>query len=139
MSEKCPNCGANMKAWWHTMSPKYIGTLIKILKRVREKKENHVVLSELGLTTNEYSNISKLRYFALIAKFRDDKQAAHNGWVITHLGGEFLAGRASIPLKVKTFRNKIEEKTPETQDIHDVMRKDQSWPQTFEYEIMERR
>src|SRR3990167_9444573 len=114
---RCEHCGANLKAFWHTLTPGLAAILIKCFKFVRENNKNEFHLQkDLHLNVNEFSNFTKLRFHALVAKI-DDKPGY---WLVTKRGGEFLRGEISIPPKVKTFRNRVEGHSTETVTIAEV-------------------
>lgn len=135
-NEKCPYCGANMKAYWHKMSKGLVNTLVKLLETARSKGQNHVILHEANLTNSEYSNITRLKFFGLIKKFREG--VITNGWEITPEGLKFLGGHA-IPFKVLTFRNAVKEFSPEVKTIHEIMKDEPYWYKKFETVIMMRK
>ena len=120
--EKCPHCGATMKAYWHTLTPGLVETFKKIIDGVKAKGLNSVHLQkDLDLSKSEYNNAQKLRYWGLI--YYADREKTNSGqWLITRLGGQFIRCESDVPKKIKTFRNHIEEKSEEKTRITDYYR-----------------
>lgn len=110
MTERCPHCGANMKAFWHTLNPGLVSVLIKCIQFVHDHNKNEFHLQrDLHLSVNEFSNFTKLRFHALVARV----EGKDGYWLITARGGQFLRGEVAVPLRVKTFRNKVLDHSPE--------------------------
>lgn len=112
----CANCTASMKAFWHALSPGLVGNLIKAIQFVISRNKNSFHLAkDLNLTKTEYNNFQKLRFHGLIAHVKDKR----GHWLITTRGGQFLRGEMRVNARVKTFRNHVEEHSPETVHIND--------------------
>lgn len=102
---KCPYCGANMKAYWHTLTPGLVSGLVEAIKFVVSHSRNSFHLQrDLNLSKSMYNNFQKLRFHALVAKI-DEKPGY---WLITNRGGQFLRGEIEVPRQVLTFRNKVQ-------------------------------
>jgi hypothetical protein len=116
--EYCECCGAKLMARWERLSPLLVRCLVSLYIRVHEKGLNNVSISkELHLSKTEYNNFQKLRFHAMIAHVKD-----HPGnWLITKRGAQFLSGTISVPLKVKIFRNHIQEHSHEMVSLTDVI------------------
>lgn len=123
----CPHCGAKTIAYWHRITPGLVHTLVKVYEKVCEKNENLVHKDELDLDHSEYGNFQKLRFHALIAKYRVDGIWQRGTWVVTKRGAQFLKNQLAIPKSVKTFRNKVVAHSDETVDVGRVMKSDQYW------------
>jgi hypothetical protein len=96
--------GCIRQAFWHTLNPGLVSVLIKCIQLVHEREKNEFHLRrDLHLSVNEFSNFTKLRFHALIAKV----EGKPGYWLITARGGQFLRGEIPVPLKVKTFLNKV--------------------------------
>jgi hypothetical protein len=99
-----------MKQFWHTLNPGLVSVLVKCIQFVHEHNKNEFHLQrDLHLSVNEFCNLTKLRFHALVAKV-DGKPGF---WLITSRGGQFLRGEISIPTRVKTFRNRVIDHAPE--------------------------
>lgn len=121
MNEKCEHCGANLKKWWHTLTPGLVRDLVKLRMAIHSKGENDIhIAQEMGLTKSEYNNFQKLRYFGLVAKVRVEGKRNQGRWLLTHRGALFLDGKISVPSKVQTFRNRISDRTGEFIKISDI-------------------
>jgi hypothetical protein len=131
MTERCPHCGANMKAFFHTLNAGLVATLIKCIQFVHAHNKNEFHLqSDLHLSVNEFSNFTKLRFHGLVAKV--DGKAGY--WLITSRGGAFLRGEIAVPLKVKTFRNKVIDHSKEMIHIIDLKGKVPHFEREYAYE-----
>lgn len=118
----CPCCGAKMTLHWHRLNKGLVKALIKFRKKVLEKGENKVLISELNLSTTEFCNLQKLRYHAMIAKCRDENGKRISGyWLLTKRGNQFCKGLIEVPEKVGTFRNVIRKKSSELVSISKVL------------------
>lgn len=124
---KCPHCGASMKMYWHRLNSGLVHALVKVYTRVVEKNENKVSKKELNLTHSEYGNFQKLRFHALIAKYKENGQWVRGTWLLTHRGAQFLRGEIQIPRKVQTFRNKITAYDEEYVTVTDVIKERPYW------------
>lgn len=103
----CEHCGASLKKFWHKMTPGLVNTLVMVYKEVNEKGENRIHKNDLKLTHGEYGNFQKLRFHALIAKYKVNGEWRRGEWLLTRRGAEFLKGETTIPDRVQTFRNKV--------------------------------
>lgn len=131
MTEKCPHCGAGMKAFWHTLNPGLVSVLIKCIQFVHEHNQNQFHLQrDLHLSVNEFSNFTKLRFHALVAKV-DEKPGY---WLITARGGQFLRGEITVPQRVKTFRNKVLDHSTELIHINQLKGKIPEFEREYAYE-----
>ena len=138
--EKCSNCGARMKQWWHTLTPGLVNNLIQMIKKVKEKKVNEIHLQqELNLSKTEYNNFQKLRYHGLIQKCTDKATGLHKKgyWLITDRGGKFLRNQMLVPLKVLTFRNKVVDHSKEVVGIREYRGKVTWFESEFDFDIRE--
>lgn len=136
---KCECCGASLKAYWHTLTPGLVSTLIRMIQAVKTKGVNEIHLQkEVEMTKNQYNNFQKLRFFGLVAKVRNDDSTHKTGyWLITNRGGEFLRGKISIPRRVKTFRNQVEDHDPETVFIYRYLNQFPWFETEFQFEIVD--
>lgn len=113
----CPHCGARMKKYWHSATPGLVFALIKVKKAVIAKGENKIhPRFDAHFTANEWSNLTKLRFHALIAK-----SESRGYWLLTHRGSQFLLGNLAIPKRVLTWRNKVVDYDPEKVFVKDVV------------------
>lgn len=124
---KCAYCGANVKKYWHRITPALVDALIKLKRSVIDKGENKVHLlkdfhGQNELTRHEWNNFTKLRYHGLAVKYKDD-DGNHKGgyWLLTRRGSQFLRGEIEIPERVQTFRNRITDKSEVFVKVGDVV------------------
>lgn len=131
MTERCPYCGANMKAFYHTLTPGIVSILVKAIQFVHARGTNEFHLQkDLHLSVNEFSNYTKLRFHGLVAHV----EGKPGYWLITSRGGQFLRGETSVPLKVKTFRNRVIDHSPELVHIDELRGKIPWFEKQFAYE-----
>jgi hypothetical protein len=130
--EHCPTCGASVKAYWHTLNGGLVSVLIAAIQFVHANGRNEFHLqNDLHLSVNAFCNFTKLRFHGLVAKV--DGRAGY--WCITRRGGMFLRGEISVPLKVKTFRNRVQDHSAELVHIDDLKGRIPFFEQKFAYEV----
>jgi len=123
----CSACGANLGAYWVTLTPGIIRALIKFRQALAAKQINKIHLlddmvdREYELTPHEWNNFSRLRFHALVAKFKENGEHEAGYWLLTSRGAAFLRGEADIPVKVKVFRNHVVDHSEERVFIKDVI------------------
>lgn len=141
--QKCPHCGANMKIWKHALSLGLVLTFRKFGLAIKTKRVNDIDLQkEIELTKNEYNNFQKLRYFGLVHHVKDqDGNRKAGRWLVTRNGWAFLRGDLQIPEYVRTFRNKIYDKTENHKFIFefDPMYSQQYFQSTFDFDVFQER
>lgn len=127
----CPCCYRHAEAKWLTLNPSLIGTLQKIYGAIVLKGENDIHLgkdtedTEFELTYGQRSSITMLRHHGLVFKIRNaQKKQVPGHWGITKRGAGFLRGGLKVPLKVRTFDNRVTDHSPEMIDFRGVMRSD---------------
>ncbi len=136
LGKNCPTCGASMKQFWQPLSPGLVKTLVKFKSKVVEKNSNKIhIPKDLQLDHNEYNNFQKLRYHALVAKYKEDGMHIQGIWVLTARGSNFLKGKLPIPKKVLTFRNKVIGYSEELVFVKDVIGKIPYFDSDFDFEI----
>lgn len=114
-----------MKKFWHRLTPLLVETLVQFRNKVVEKNENKIHLQhDLYLSKNEYNNFQKLRYHALVAKYKEHGEHIPGYWVITKRGAEFLNGIIQVPVRVATFRNKVVAKSEEMVSAKQILEDD---------------
>ncbi len=125
--EVCSACGAKLRAYWVTLTPGIIHALVKFRQALSIKGENKIHLlddmdnREYELSRHEWNNFSRLRFHALVAKYKKDGEHEAGYWLLTSRGAAFLRGEADIPVKVKIFRNKVVDHSEDTVFIKDVI------------------
>lgn len=101
--------------------------MVKIYTKVCEKGENVVHKNELTLDHSEYGNLQKLRFHALIAKYRPEGKEIRGTWVITRRGALFLKGKISVPDRVQTYRNAVVAHGDTMVNVSTVMKSEPYW------------
>lgn len=135
--KRCRCCKGSLRMNWHSLSPALVDLLAIAARYVKEHGGvNEVHKRELDLTTSQYGNFQKLRYFGLITHVDDEGTA----WLITRQGWQFLKGDWQAASRVQTYQNRIMRRDDRRVTVHDVMRKrDQVdyWPSArdFDFEL----
>lgn len=122
----CLCCESSLSKSDHVITKGMVTGLIKFAKYSLENRLRYVnprleMRWAYQLTLNESSNWTKLRFFGLIAKYKVDGKHVGGKWVVTRNGWAFLRGELPIPSHVKTFRNRIIEKSAETTTYSAIM------------------
>jgi hypothetical protein len=134
----CDYCGARMKMYWHSLTPGLVKTLVKIYKAVAQKGENKIhPHNEMNLTTTEHMNMTKLRFHAMIAKYKENGEIERGYWLITKRGSDFLKGKINVPHRVQTYRNRVKAHDENYVYVKDVIGTEPFWEKEFEYDIFE--
>ncbi len=95
-----------VKTHKHVLTPGLVKTLVKFYKACCAGN-NEVNPATIGLSTTEYNNFQKLRYFGLVAKVKVAGIHKKGYWLTTHRGAEFLKNRISLPKYVYTRNNHL--------------------------------
>lgn len=137
-TQLCPSCGASMKQYWHRLTPGLVGVLIKCYDFVKENGHNHFKKKDLKLSHSEYGNFQKLRFHALLAKYKVDGKWTSGEWLLTHRGAEFLCGKVEVPIRVQTFRNRVVDHDPVLTHISRVWQGEMPWFESkFDYSLFQ--
>lgn len=117
----CTSCGASLKKYTYTLTPALVDVLEIMFDQVRQNGVNRFNQEQMRdkLKTYQYTQITKLRFFGLVAKEKID--GTHTGyWILTSRAGKFLKGDHLVPKRVTTFRNKIVSRSEELTDYKEV-------------------
>jgi hypothetical protein len=118
----CPTCGQVLNPRKESLSKGIVRVLYKFALTVRQKGVNKVnPRSEIKLSKSEYNNFQKLRYHALVAKYKEAGGHVAGYWVLTRKGRDFLNGDVETPKFVHILNNKIVDKSGPMLDMHDVV------------------
>lgn len=103
----CECCGAKIIEYEF----RFNAGLRSCLRKLAEWGDRPVKVKELGLTTSEWTNFAKLRYWGL-AENEMGKDSRHKGgvWGITALGLDFVHGRCHIFDTAVVCRNVVKER-----------------------------
>jgi len=119
----CLACLANMHRSEHTLTNGMIVALMKFARacvdlKLREANPREAINAHgQQLYLDERSNWTKLRFFGLVAKYKENGVQKGGKWVVTRNGWAFLRSELAVPKFIRTFRNKIVEKSTETVKI----------------------
>lgn len=113
-AKHCPTCGQKLREYDHRLTPMLADILVNLAKTVRHHDRNDIhvpteVPAVVGpLRYSMQSNLTKLRFHALVAKVLDDAGHHIRGrWLITRRGGQWLRGEITIPRTVTTRDNRV--------------------------------
>lgn len=97
------------RVYWYRITPGLIDVLLILLDYVHEKNSNNFTWKEVRdrLKPFQYTQQTKLRLHALIAKIKDENGTFTGEWLITSRAAEFLRGDITIPQKVQVCRNAV--------------------------------
>lgn len=124
----CEACGAKVVEYRHRLNAPLVNALGKLYLAGGEAHKN-----DLRLTTTQYGNFQKLRYWFLVEMVRDEDGHVYSGvWRLTERGQDFVEGRITIPETVWTFRGehlRYEGSDVSFADVHDngVERAEDYW------------
>lgn len=105
----CQTCGASVKRYNYRITKGLVDILLIMIDHVRATGKNEFTMKEVreNLKPFQYTQLTKLRFHALIVKVLDDEGKWTGKWLISRRAGQFLSGKLSIPLHVETYRNKV--------------------------------
>lgn len=102
--EYCNHCGAKIVKYWHRLNKPLCAAMIRIYKKAGLRA---VKISDL-LTHNQVCNFQKLKYWGLVDKLSDN-EGKGGTWKLTPTAERFIKGELALPIRVQTFRGKVEE------------------------------
>lgn len=115
----CPHCHQPIMKHKHSFNM----PLAFIIRRLAEKykaSEPFHLQKDIELSKNQYNNFQKLRYWDLVDKYFENGHRKGGYWVLTQKVYMLLEGNI-IPRWVKTFNNKVVEKSAEMICLKDVI------------------
>ena len=123
-AKKCPLCGASMKMYWQPISRGLAVSLVEFRKKAIIQNNKVHIKNDIDFTKTEFNNFQKLRYHGLVAKWVNKTTKQHEGgyWLLTRRGNLFCKNQLEVPKKVKTFRNKIWDKSDEMVYLSDILK-----------------
>lgn len=97
------------RIYWYRITPGLIDVLLILLDYVHEKNSNNFTWKEVRdrLKPFQYTQQTKLRLHALIAKIKDEDDKFTGEWLITSRAAQFLRGDITIPQKVQVQSNTV--------------------------------
>lgn len=101
----CPSCGAKLRQYRFSLNR----GLVDALRKIAEKWPGAASKAELGLTHSQYTNVQKLRYWALAEPISQTHEQRHKGgtWRVTPVGIEFLRGAHRVRRFAVTLRGRV--------------------------------
>lgn len=97
----CPCCGHRVSAYSIPLNKPLARSFLSFVDAVVRAGGAGVPKSGFKLTNVQYTNFQKLRHFGLIDQIEHGKE-----WILTRLGVEFAAGRASVMSPTGTMNGK---------------------------------
>lgn len=114
--------------------------LKKFAGQVVATRKNDVNITEIGLSHTEICVFQQLRYFGLVAKVKNEEgQKIASRYLLTRRGAKFLKNEEAVSIWVKTFRNRIEERSEEKAYFSDILTEygAEFFNTSFEFDIKE--
>lgn len=139
----CEACGSPSRKYSVNMTAGLVNALVKFRQTVGEKNENKVHLlqdmkgRDYELTDHEWNNFSRLRFHALVAKYKVNGVHVAGYWLLTHRGAQFLNGEVQIPKKVDVLNNVVVGRSEEMVGLIDLMGKLPQFENIAEIEYQE--
>lgn len=96
----CCHCGAKMVEYTFTFNK----GLARCLYLLAQASHDYVEISKIKMTTSQWTNFQKLKYWGLIEAPESKKGGI---WRITNSGLNFITGKTQIHSKVIMYRNKL--------------------------------
>ena len=109
----CEHCGAKVVEYEHTFNRGLRNCLGKLYKEVIRNNPlawlgQTIRVKDLGLTTSEWTNFAKLRYWDLAEKVTGEKEKHKGGvWRLTSRGYGFVNGSCTIYERAVVCRNVV--------------------------------
>ena len=130
MSEiyKCPTCNHESKSYLQRLNKGSVDSLINFRRAVGHHNRNDIHLyrdmdgTDFELTAAQKMNWTKLRFFGLVAKVKENGEHKRGYWLLTARGAAFLRGELAVPKRVKTLNNRKIDESEETVTIKDIMK-----------------
>jgi len=130
-NNRCKFCGAQVKEWWHALTPGLVEILFRFAAGVNKKSRNEINLQlDITLDKNQYNNFQKLRFFKLV-----ERVGKEGLWKLTPRGAQFLCGDVNIPYRVLTFRGAPITYSPDMVNIMDYLGELPVFERQFSYQI----
>lgn len=124
----CPNCEASMKEYvytfdaWDALLVNAMAKVIrdKVRKGVPFTEANKVRIPELDAPHSVRCRTTKASKLGLVAAVTSGKRRVAGTWLITRRGWDALKGER-VPMKVRVWRGRIEERFEETITMADAL------------------
>lgn len=114
---RCYACDATIVEYRHTLGLGLVSALHKFARTGSPLN----VHRHLGLTTNQWDNFQKLRYWDLVAKCYDEEGKRIQGlWSLTDVAVHFLQGKKLLPRAVWTYRGVVQRFDSDLISVDDV-------------------
>ena len=101
--EHCPTCGQPIMKHRHRFSKALADILLIAARNYNVGQPFH--LKNLGLTSNQYNNFQKLKYWDLAVKHFENGRRKGGHWVLTYKAKRLIQGFMKIPRWIETFNN----------------------------------
>jgi len=120
--KNCPHCGQSLRRDFYRPAQIFIEILLRMRTWAHENGTGYIAdMGEVRDNSGKvYTQLSKMRYLGLIAKYRENGKQVARHWVVTKRGSDWLKGKVAIPAKVRVFDNKIEWRSPESVTVGQV-------------------
>ena len=102
----CSHCHQTIKIYRYGVSDSMVRVLKAMAKATHDTGSREIDADKLDLKHSERTQLTKMRFHALIAKVKVNGVQKPRHWIITTKGWDFLGG-APIPAKVLIFNNQV--------------------------------
>ena len=102
----CSHCHQTIKIYRYGVSDSMVRVLKAMAKATHNTGSREIDADKLDLKHSERTQLTKMRFHALIAKVKVNGVQKPRHWIITTKGWDFLGG-AAIPAKVLIFNNQV--------------------------------
>lgn len=102
----CTNCHQTIKIYRYGISTSMVRVLKTMAKATDKNTGRAIDVDSLELKHSERTQLTKMRFHALVAKVKEDGKQIPRHWLITRKGWQFLANEP-IPAKVVVYNNQV--------------------------------
>jgi hypothetical protein len=109
-SKICECCGSKIVEYCFSFNAGLARSLIRLIEAERASGsfKSGIEISKLGMTTSQWTNFQKLRYWGLIeAVINEENYRKRGWWRTTYLAWSFVTGSSTIRKNVWLYRNKV--------------------------------
>ena len=120
----CPTCNQRITPRKERLTPGLVKAFLKFAA-VAPGLDNKVhARLDTDFTKSEYNNFQKLRYHALVAKYKENGTHVPGYWLLTRRGNQWRKGQITIPGHVFVQNNRVVGYAEEMVSIFTIMGSD---------------
>jgi hypothetical protein len=106
MSANCDACGAKTVKYKFSLNRQIVDVLVDMYEEYGTHSACEI--AQLGMSTSQWTNFQKLRYWGLIEKVKVDGVLKGGIWAVTDLGEQFVKNEVPLQKFVYMYRNEID-------------------------------